>query len=40
MTDIAVHESLDGKAVNWLEKVSDAEYLAGLGSLADHKANI
>jgi quercetin dioxygenase-like cupin family protein len=29
MTHMAIQESLDGKAVNWLEKVSDAEYLAG-----------
>ncbi len=28
MTHIAVHEALDGKAVDWLEKVSDAQYLA------------
>ncbi len=28
MSHIAVQESLDGKAVDWLEKVSDAEYLA------------
>jgi len=26
MTHIAIQESLDGKAVDWLEKVSDAEY--------------
>ncbi|CAN5190185.1 cupin domain-containing protein [soil metagenome] len=26
MTHIAVQEMLDGKAVDWLEKVSDAEY--------------
>ena len=26
MTHIAVQESLDGKAVNWLEHVSDEEY--------------
>ncbi len=29
MTHIAVQEALDGKAVEWLEKVADAEYLAG-----------
>lgn len=28
MTHIAVQESLDGKAVDWLEHVSDADYLA------------
>jgi quercetin dioxygenase-like cupin family protein len=26
MTHIAVHETLDGKAVDWLEKVNDAQY--------------
>src|SRR5579871_3339667 len=26
MTHIAIQESLDGKAVEWLEKVTDAEY--------------
>ena len=29
MTHIAVTESLDGRAVDWLEKVSDEQYLAG-----------
>lgn len=28
MTHIAVQESLDGKAVDWLEHVTDAEYAA------------
>lgn len=28
MTHIAIHESLDGKTVDWMEKVSDAQYLA------------
>jgi quercetin dioxygenase-like cupin family protein len=28
MTHIAVQESLDGKAVEWMEKVSDEQYLA------------
>ncbi|MBX3530399.1 MAG: cupin domain-containing protein [Rhizobiaceae bacterium] len=28
MTHIAVHETLDGKAADWMEKVSDAEYSA------------
>ena len=28
MTHIAIHESLDGKVVDWLEKVSDEQYLA------------
>lgn len=29
MTHLAVTEVLDGKAVQWMEKVSDQEYLAG-----------
>jgi quercetin dioxygenase-like cupin family protein len=29
MTHIAIQEQLDGKAVDWLEKVSDEEYHAG-----------
>jgi hypothetical protein len=29
MTHIAVQEALDGKNVEWLEKVTDEEYLAG-----------
>jgi quercetin dioxygenase-like cupin family protein len=37
MTHIAIQESLGGKAVNWLEKVSDAEYLAGVGAYAERK---
>jgi quercetin dioxygenase-like cupin family protein len=28
MTHIAVHEQLDGKAVDWMEKVSDEQYRA------------
>ncbi len=28
MTHIAIQEKLDGKTVNWLEKVSDEQYLA------------
>lgn len=28
MTHIAIQESLDGKAVDWMEKVSDAQYEA------------
>jgi hypothetical protein len=31
MTHIAVQEALNGKNVEWLEKVTDAEYLAGVG---------
>lgn len=29
MTHIAIQESLDGKAVEWMEKVSDEQYNAG-----------
>jgi quercetin dioxygenase-like cupin family protein len=29
MTHIAIAESLDGKTVDWMEKVSDAQYRAG-----------
>ena len=29
MTHIAIQEALDGKTVNWMEKVPDAVYLAG-----------
>lgn len=29
MTHIAVQESVDGSPVTWMEKVTDAEYLAG-----------
>jgi hypothetical protein len=27
MTHIAIQEALDGKAVNWMEKVTDEQYL-------------
>jgi len=30
MTHIAIQEALDGKNVEWLEKVTDEEYLVGL----------
>jgi hypothetical protein len=29
MTHIAIQESLDGRNVTWMEKVTDEEYLAG-----------
>ncbi|HSZ52365.1 MAG TPA: cupin domain-containing protein [Caulobacteraceae bacterium] len=29
MTHIAIQEALDGKTVEWMEKVTDAEYLMG-----------
>lgn len=31
MTHIAIQEQLDGKAVDWMEHVTDEEYLAGPG---------
>jgi hypothetical protein len=31
MTHIAVQESLDGKAVDWMEHVTDEEYSAAKG---------
>lgn len=33
MTHIAVQEALDGKVVTWMEKVSDEQYLAGVGKV-------
>jgi quercetin dioxygenase-like cupin family protein len=32
MTHIAIQEGLDGKAVDWMEKVSDEQYQRGAGS--------
>jgi quercetin dioxygenase-like cupin family protein len=32
MTHLAIQEYLDGKAVEWMEQVSDDEYLAGEGA--------
>ena len=32
MTHIAIVEQLDGKNVEWMEKVTDEEYLAGSGA--------
>jgi hypothetical protein len=29
MTHFAIQESLDGKAVDWMEKVSEAQYRRG-----------
>ncbi len=34
MTHIAIQEALDGKPVDWLEKVTDAEYREAADSLA------
>ena len=33
MTHIAIQESLEGKAVDWMEHVTDAEYMAGFTAL-------
>ena len=33
MTHIAIQEALDGKVVDWMEHVSDAQYLAGAAKL-------
>jgi hypothetical protein len=30
MSHIAIQEALDGKNVEWMEKVSDADYLAAV----------
>jgi quercetin dioxygenase-like cupin family protein len=32
MTHIAIQEALDGKNVEWLERVTDEQYLPGPGS--------
>jgi hypothetical protein len=32
MTHIAIVEQLDGKTVEWMEKVSDEQYQAGSGA--------
>jgi quercetin dioxygenase-like cupin family protein len=32
MTHIAIQEALDGKVVEWMEKVNDEQYLAGPGT--------
>jgi hypothetical protein len=34
MTHIAITEALDGKAVDWMEKVTDEDYLAGARRIA------
>ena len=39
MTHIAIQESLDGKAVEWLEQVSDAQYAAQANNAPkDHRS--
>ena len=35
MTHIAIQEALDGTAVNWLDKVTDAEYQSAVDSLEE-----
>jgi hypothetical protein len=32
MSHIAIQEALDGKNVDWLERVTDEEYFAGPGN--------
>jgi hypothetical protein len=32
MSHIAIQEKLDGKVVDWMEQVSDEQYLAGSNS--------
>ena len=32
MTHIAIQEALNGKVVDWMEKVADTDYLAGAGA--------
>jgi hypothetical protein len=32
MTHIAIQESLDGKDVEWMEYVTDAQYVAGVSA--------
>ena len=29
MTHVAIQEALDGKMIEWMEKVTDEQYLAG-----------
>jgi quercetin dioxygenase-like cupin family protein len=38
MTHIAIQEQLDGKVVDWMEKVSDEQYL--LGPAADNRNHV
>lgn len=35
MTHVAIHERLDGRTVDWMEKVSDTDYAAGEAVTAD-----
>ena len=36
MTHIAIQEALDGKVVEWMEKVSDEQYRADEGSFGNY----
>ena len=36
MTHLAIQEQLDGKAVDWMEKVSDEQYQGGSSAVAKH----
>ena len=38
MTHIAVQEQLDGKAVDWMEKVSDEQYQAPKANQLGHRS--
>jgi hypothetical protein len=38
MTHIAIQEALDGKVIDWLEKVTDEEYFAGPPARGDTMA--
>jgi hypothetical protein len=37
MTHIAIVEALDGKTVDWMEKVTDAEYLGAAQSAQEEQ---
>jgi quercetin dioxygenase-like cupin family protein len=37
MTHIAIQEALNGKVVEWMEKVSDEQYQASLGKESKHE---
>jgi hypothetical protein len=39
MTQIAIVEKLDGKPVDWMEKVSDEQYQAGSSAERDQKGS-
>ena len=39
MTHIAIAEALDGKVVDWMEKVRDEQYQAGMSNKAVPTSN-